>query len=110
MIDLFRLNPVFALVFCLILGIICFKIGQEIMICVKNSKALQEEIQARIISKRTHVSGNEVTRTSYYITFELQDGQRLEVPVKGEVFGILAEGDRGSLVHKGTRFIDFKRQ
>ena len=33
------------------------------------------------------------TRTTYYLTFEVESGDRMEFVVNGEEFGMCAEGD-----------------
>ena len=37
-------------------------------------------------------------------------GDRMELPVGGYEFGMLAEGDRGKLSFRGTRYLGFQRQ
>jgi hypothetical protein len=70
-----------------------------------------ETTLARVVAKRTHVSGTSSgsTWTSYYCTFELSDGSREEFKVSGEQYGVLAEGDEGQLIHQGTRYQGFRR-
>lgn len=68
---------------------------------------------AKIIGKRTETSGGQNdTRVStyYYITFELQDGERLEFHVRGNEYGLLIEEDTGMLTFQGTRFKGFNRR
>ena len=48
--------------------------------------------------------------TSYYATFQVQSGDRMEFRVKGKEYGLLREGDRGELVFQGTRYHSFTRQ
>lgn len=43
----------------------------------------------------------------YYITFETQDCQRLELAVASDTFQRLAEGDTGILTYQGSQYIDF---
>ena len=47
--------------------------------------------------------------TSYYDTFEVESGSRMELAVSGEEYGMLAEGDRGRLTFQGTRYKGFER-
>lgn len=79
----------------------------------KNSSTPERTIPARLISKRTHTwggHGNMSAHTSYYATFETEDGERMELPVGGVFSGMHVEGDTGILTHRGTRFIDFQRE
>ncbi|MFB9328531.1 DUF2500 domain-containing protein [Paenibacillus aurantiacus] len=77
-----------------------------------NSASDLVERPARVVSKRTEVwggSGEMSASTNYYVTFEFQDGARVELPMKGTEYGLLAEGDSGVLTHQGTRYKGFRR-
>ncbi len=45
----------------------------------------------------------------YYVTFEVESGDRIEFAVRGQDYGMLVEGDTGRLSFQGTRFLDFER-
>lgn len=47
--------------------------------------------------------------TRYYVTFEFESGDRLELMVDGSEYGLLAEGDNGMLSFQGTRYLGFVR-
>ncbi len=47
--------------------------------------------------------------TFYYVTFQVDSGDRFELGVSGTDYGILVEGDKGKLTFQGTRFKEFKR-
>ena len=65
---------------------------------------------AMIIAKRVvHGRVLGTVNTKNYATFELPDGERLELEVIGSDFGIMKEGDAGTLVRKGTYYLDFVR-
>jgi len=67
---------------------------------------------ATVVAKREHVwggSGDTGASTTYYATFQLPTGERVELPVPGQQFGQLVEGDQGVLTHQGTRFKGFAR-
>ncbi|NLM34096.1 MAG: DUF2500 domain-containing protein [Clostridiales bacterium] len=76
-------------------------------------------VDARIVAKRTYVSTNTSfdnnmphmhhSDTSYYITFEVESGSRMEFKVPSFEYGVLAEGDYGKLTFQGTRYRGFKR-
>ncbi|MEF2097481.1 DUF2500 domain-containing protein [Bacillus sp. CFBP9009] len=71
-------------------------------------------------SKRTKVTGNvhtndqnvssQSTSTTYFSIFEFESGDRFEFRLSGREFGILAEGDSGTLTFQGTRYIGFARK
>lgn len=71
-------------------------------------------IQAVVKGKRTLIEADEehpgIPRTRYFLTFHKRDGNRVEMQVPGEDYGLAAEGDEGILVYsKGDEFIVFKR-
>ena len=76
-----------------------------------NNAAPIENFPARVITKRTHVSGgsgDSSASTSYYITFErLSDRARQEFKVTAKVYSSFADDDHGDLSHQGTRFLGF---
>ena len=100
-------------------------IGRGLYVWMKNNRSPQETAGARITAKRMTVSGhggtmmaNRVsamntihssTYTDYFVTFELENGKRMELGVKDADFGMLAEGDRGRLSWQGTRYLGFER-
>ena len=49
------------------------------------------------------------TYTYYYVTFEVDSGDRMELGVEDAEYGLLVEGDRGRLTFQGTRFLGFER-
>jgi len=73
----------------------------------------------RVIGKRTNVSShvntsnsnmnNRRTSTTYYVAFETDAGQRLELRMSGREYGIIMEGDIGNLMYQGEWFKGFDR-
>ncbi len=45
----------------------------------------------------------------YFVTFELDDGERREFRLAGAHFGELVAGDRGLLTYQGSRLVSFTR-
>ena len=109
----FDLFPIlFGLVFFLILGGILFTVIRAIATSVSNSAAPVVTTEATIVTKRTRTSGgggDTMVSTWQYVTFEMPDGDRREFSVRGQDYGLLAEGDRGTLNFQGTRFNSFER-
>ena len=75
-------------------------------------------VPARAVIKRTEVSSsvshmNEMahhhTDTTYYITFQVESGDRMEFKVRGGDYGMIAEEDSGRLTFQGSRFLGFER-
>ena len=61
------------------------------------------------VYKRQH-GFHSTTSTSYYATFQVESGDRMELSMTGTEYGLLAEGDRGKLTFQGTRYLGFERQ
>ena len=59
-----------------------------------------------------HHSGDHMSTTSswYYVTFQVESGDRMELQMTGPEYGMLAEGDRGRLTFQGTRYVSFERE
>ena len=85
----------------------------------KNNNSPRLTVPAVIVAKRTNVSrhrhggaGNHHhyhTSTTYYVTFEVESGDRMELHVEGSEYGLLLEGDKGKLSFQGTRYLGFER-
>ena len=54
--------------------------------------------------------GHTTTSTTYYVTFQVESGDRMELNLSGQEYGLLAEGDRGKLTFQGTRYLGFERE
>ena len=100
-------------VFVAVISIFIFGIGSSIKTWSKNNNSPELTIPATVKTKRTKTSGghgDDAASTWYYVTFEVQSGDRIELPVRGHEFGQLAEDDLGLLTFQGTRFINFERK
>lgn len=103
---------VFVTIFVTISGAILFAIVRGLMQWSRNNQLPLTTVPASVISRRNHRSSateNSSASTSYYVTFEIRGGERLEFAMLGNQFGLLAEGDRGQLTHQGTRYKGFER-
>lgn len=100
---------VFFIVFALVLILFVRTLFHGAKQGVKNSRSPQLTVSAQVVTKRTKVWGDHA-RTSYYVTFQVDSGDRMEMQVTGEEYGLLVEGDRGQLTFQGTRFLTFERQ
>ena len=80
----------------------------------KNNNSPKLTVDARVVAKRGHTArhphntGNHIS-TTYYVTFEVDSGDRMELHVSGSEFGMLVEGDSGRLCFQGTRYLGFER-
>ncbi|WP_434750890.1 DUF2500 domain-containing protein [Paenibacillus amylolyticus] len=114
MFDLF--GTVFPVAFVLILGIVLLSMGKEVWRWGRNNAEPLLTVHSRITSRRVKMSqppsdsgSTTPVRTLYYVTFEVESGDRLEFKVNGEEYSMCAEGDEGRLSFKGTRYIGFER-
>ena len=104
----------FSLMFILVFGIFIVTIVRGISQWNKNNNSPRLTVQALVVSKRTHVSHHHHDHhvhhsTSYYVTFQVESGDRMELHVTGQEYGLLVEGDQGSLSFQGTRYLGFER-
>lgn len=111
-------NMLFPIVFLTIFGIIIFTIIRGIKEWSSNNKQPVITVVAEIVAKRGHTSrssnghGSNIhssTSTSYYATFEVESGDRIEFHTSAKEFGMLAEGDIGKLTFQGSRYHGFER-
>lgn len=115
----------FFLIFFIIIGMFVMMFIRGIGEWNRNNQSPRLTVAAKIVAKRTNVSrgmhGNAgdvtgahgthcTTSTSYYVTFEVESGDRMEFPLSGSDYGMLAEGDIGHLTFQGTRYLGFNRQ
>ncbi|MFA9557492.1 DUF2500 domain-containing protein [Evansella sp. AB-rgal1] len=113
------LGTIFPLFFMLVIGLILFQVIRGIGEWSNNNKQPVLTVNAKIVSKRTkisrhsHASGNghhhHSTSTTYFVTFEVESGDRMELRVSGKEYGLLAEGDVGRVTFQGTRYHGFER-
>lgn len=108
-------GTVFPVVFVVILGIIAISIGKEALQWGKNKKQPVLTVHSRVTGRRIQVQQQTLqnegpsTKTMYYVTFEVESGDRMEFKVGGKEYGLCSEGDRGRLTFQGTRYIGFER-
>lgn len=88
----------------------------------RNNQSPRLTVDAELVSRRTEVStfhhgghnGTDMchasSSTTYYVTFQVDSGDRMEFSVSGQEYGLLAEGDRGKLTFQGTRYLGFERE
>ena len=110
----------FSLTFLLVFGLILFTVIRSISQWNKNNHSPRLTVPATVVAKRTNVShhhhnhgtdhmGHTSASTSYYVTFQVESGDRMELTMAGHQFGLLVEGDRGMLTFQGTRYLSFER-
>lgn len=109
----------FFLVFAIIIGTFIFTFISGLSQWNKNNQSPRLTVESKIVAKRAdtsvhhhnHVDGtpHAIHSTSYYVTFEVESGDRIELEVNGLEYGMLVEGDCGKLSFQGTRYLGFER-
>ncbi len=111
----------FTLIFGLALAMFVVGIVKGLAQWNRNNHSPRLTVPAFVVTKRTNVSHHHhhhtgdmaamhsTSSTSYYVTFQVESGDRLELHVSGPEYGMLAEGDRGMLSFQGTRHLSLER-
>ena len=109
----------FGLVFVLTIGTFIVIAVKGISQWNKNNHSPRLTVPATIVAKRTNVSRHRhgsanghhhhTTSTTYYVTFQVESGDRMELHVAGHEYGLLVEGNKGNLTFQGTRYLGFER-
>lgn len=111
----------FTLVFFMVIGVFIATFVKGISQWNKNNHSPRLTVPAIVVAKRTNVShhnhntgANNIhhhhTSTTYYVTFQVESGDRMELNMSGSEYGLLVEGDAGMLSFQGTRYLGFERQ
>lgn len=119
------IEMLFPIMFILIFIIIVFTFVKGIATWFKNNNSPRLTVSARIVAKRQNTTHNNqpnagdisgahgfhtISSTSYYVTFQVDSGDRMELSVSGSEYGVLEEGDKGQLTFQGTRYLTFDRE
>ncbi len=113
----------FWIIFALALGIVVVGIVRGVCQWHRNNQSPRLNVNATVVSKRMdvrhhhHHHGGQAefgmhtsTYRTYYATFEVDSGDRMELSVPTSEYGMLVEGDKGILTFQGTRYLGFQRQ
>ena len=112
----------FFLVFAAIFGFIIYAFTHASKQNQQNRNAPRLTANAKVIAKRTdvrthakvgdfrlNVMDGGMSHTFYFAAFEFESGDRIELELPGELFGLLTEGDTGLLTYQGTVCLGFSR-
>jgi len=117
-------NPLMTILIAVFGILLAGAIGRGLWVWIRNNNSPVQTVDASVAAKRMHVSGhgitaagnvsamhrlNSSTYTRYFATFEMENGERLELSVNDSEYGLLAENDRGRLTFQGTRYLGFER-
>ena len=119
------METLFPILFIAVVGLIAAMAVRGILEWNKNNHSPRLTVPATVVAKREdishtrHTNAGDVTgahgfrttvSTTYYATFEVESGDRMELCLNGEAYGQLAEGDVGMLSFQGTRYLGFERE
>jgi hypothetical protein len=118
---LFTFGPIFiGIIFVIVFIGIIVSLFKGLRQWKKNEESPRLSVPAIVKIKRTNVTRHthhhdqnalsHSSSTNYFITFEFESGDRSEFHVSGKEYGMLAEGDNGTLTFQGTRYINFTRK
>lgn len=109
----------FSIAFILVFGMFIMTAVRGISQWNKNNHSPRLTVPAVVVAKRTNVSRHNSgganghhhhhTSTTYYVTFQVESGDRMELHMSGQEYGMLVEGDEGMLSFQGTRYLGFER-
>jgi hypothetical protein len=109
---------VFGLIIAIIVVSIAYAVFKKAAEYAQNSQEPLTVIPTVVVAKRSESSQqchthdqhhHHSSSTDYFVTFELEGGARMELSVSASQYGLLVEGDEGSLTHQGTWFKGFER-
>ena len=104
----------FTVMFLLAMGIIVSNLIRSGKQWKKDNDSPRLTVPVTVVAKRhediRRRNGKHTThRTNYYATFQFESGDRLELELEGNEYGLIVEGDRGNLTFQGSRFLKFER-
>lgn len=118
---MFTIMPIFVvIIFVIVISMFIITAVKGVKQWNYNNEQPVLTVEAKVVSKRTNVSRHHHnnsndhmhshTSTTYYVTFQVESGDRIELMLSGEEFGQLVESDSGKLTFQGTRYKGFKRE
>ena len=115
---MFTLVPILSiLIFGLVFGLIIASVVRSGKQWHTNNHSPRLTVDARVLAKRHDVSRRRSagehhhyrTVNTYFVTFEVASGDRMELQLQGHEYGLLIEGGTGKLTFQGTRYLGFER-
>lgn len=118
------MTAIFYIMFAAVIGLFIFIAAKGIGEWNRNNHSPILTVDATVTSKRINVTHHQMANagditgahgysdhmhTTYYATFQVESGDRMELAVSGTEYGMLAEGDHGKLTFQGSRYIGFER-
>jgi hypothetical protein len=109
---IFQFGPIFiGIIFVIVISTFLLAIIKSFTLWNKDNHSPKLNIHAKVVAKRTSVQGGGEHRaySDYFVTFEVESGDRMEMEVKDTEYGMLVEGDYGELAFQGSRYFSFIR-
>jgi fatty acid desaturase len=118
---MFGIVPVIVIIgFIFVFGTIIVRSIQGAKEWKRNNETPVLTVDATVVTKRAdvhqyhHNAGTDTihhmsSSTTYYATFEVTSGDRLEFKIRDIEYGMLVENDMGRLTFQGTRYLGFER-
>lgn len=118
---MFTIVPAFIMIiFVIVIILIIVRSVQGASQWKRNNDSPILTVDAKVVTKRSNVSyhhhdmGNDnmnhmSSSTTYYVTFEVASGDRMEFVTRDTEYGLLVEQDIGKLTFQGTRYLGFER-
>ena len=80
----------------------------------KNEASPRLTVPAKIVDMQRkthhhHSNGHHHHTHTYHVTFEVESGDRMELKVSRNEYGMLVVGDSGRVSFQGTRYLGFER-
>lgn len=83
-------------------------IGVVIFYIIRNNRQPKLQVSATVVTKRTS-NHSKATDRHYFVTFQVESGDRIEFWVDSFQYSELKQDDCGILTFQGTRFIGFEK-
>ena len=104
----------FTLVFVIVIGMFIVIAVKGISQWNKNNHSPRLTVPAKIVDMRRkthhhHSNGHHHHSHTYHVTFEVESGDRMELKVSRNEYGMLVVGDSGRVSFQGTRYLGFER-
>lgn len=83
-------------------------IGVAVFYIIRNNRKPKLSVSATVVAKRKS-SHRKASDRHYFVTFQVESGDRIEFWVTSYDYGELKQDDCGILTFQGTRFIGFEK-
>lgn len=117
----FAIVPMFVIIgFIFVFSIMIVRLTKSAKQWKRNNESPILTVDATVVTKRTdvhqyqHNAGTDnmqyfSSSTTYYATFQVTSGDRMEFEIRDIEYGMLVENDKGRLTFQGTRYLGFER-